>query len=237
MTARDLQGQLSKYASDGDAIFLQRFFKTGPGEYAEGDVFIGIKVPDTRKVCREFIDMNFDELEKLLESPIHEHRLAALIIMSNQAKSKKFSVNHKKALYDLYLKRTDRINNWDLVDVSCRDVVGGYLMDKPRDVLYSLVESENLWERRISIVSTWEFIRYNDLNDTFKISALLLGDKHDLIHKASGWMLREAGKRDLSQLTSFLDTYAGKMPRTMLRYSIEKLPEEQRRYYMQISRV
>lgn len=235
MNAVDLQNILNQHASDTDAIFLQRFFKTGPGEYGEGDQFIGLRVPQTRQICRDFFDLSIDQIEVMLESPIHEHRLAGLIIMSNQAKSKKFPTSHKELLYELYLRRTDRINNWDLVDTSCRDVVGRYLMDKPRDILYQLAESSDLWERRIAIVSTWEFIRHGDLDDTFRLSKALKNDKQDLIHKASGWMLREAGKKDVNRLVEFLDENATTMPRTMLRYSIEKLPEAQRRYYLGLS--
>ena len=235
MNAVDLQNMLNQHASDTDAIFLQRFFKTGPGEYGEGDLFIGLRVPQTRQICRDFFDLSIDQIEVMLESPIHEHRLAGLIIMSNQAKSKKFPTNYKELLYELYLRRTDRINNWDLVDTSCRDVVGGYLMDKPRDILYQLAESSDRWERRIAIVSTWEFIRHGDLDDTFRLSKALKNDKQDLIHKASGWMLREAGKKDVNRLVEFLDENATTMPRTMLRYSIEKLPEAQGRYYLGLS--
>ena len=235
MNAVDLQNMLNQHASDTDAIFLQRFFKTGPGEYGEGDQFIGLRVPQTRQICRDFFDLSIDQIEVMLESPIHEHRLAGLIIMSNQAKSKKFPTNYKELLYELYPRRTDRINNWDLVDTSCRDVVGGYLMDKPRDILYQLAESSDLWERRIAIVSTWEFIRHGDLDDTFRLSKALKNDKQDLIHKASGWMLREAGKKDVNRLVEFLDENATTMPRTMLRYSIEKLPEAQGRYYLGLS--
>ena len=235
MNAVDLQNILNQHASDTDAIFLQRFFKTGPGEYGEGDLFIGLRVPQTRQICRDFFELSIDQIEIMLGSPIHEHRLAGLIIMSNQAKSKKFPTSHKELLYELYLRRTDRINNWDLVDTSCRYVVGGYLMDKPRDILYQLAESNDLWERRIAIVSTWEFIRHGDLDDTFRLSKVLKNDKQDLIHKASGWMLREAGKKDIDRLVEFLDENATTMPRTMLRYSIEKLPETQGRYYLGLS--
>ena len=235
MNAVDLQNILNQHASDTDAIFLQRFFKTGPGEYGEGDLFIGLRVPQTRQICRDFFELSIDQIEIMLGSPIHEHRLAGLIIMSNQAKSKKFPTSHKELLYELYLRRTDRINNWDLVDTSCRYVVGGYLMDKPRDILYQLAESSDLWERRIASVSTWEFIRHGDLDDTFRLSKALKNDKQDLIHKASGWMLREAGKKDVNRLVEFLDENATTMPRTMLRYSIEKLPEAQGRYYLGLS--
>lgn len=234
MTSKDVQQALGQYASDADAAFLQRFFKTDEDGYGAGDQFLGIRVPITRRICREFKDLSLKEIEKLLESPMHEHRLAAVIIMVMQAKSKRTDSSRKKALYDLYLRRTDRINNWDIVDASCRDVVGGYLLDKPRDTLYELARSPDLWERRIAMVSTWEFIRHHDVGDAMAIAALLLDDQEDLIHKASGWMLREAGKRDGAALLDFLNMYAHKMPRTMLRYSIEKLSSEQRRFYMDL---
>lgn len=237
MNAQQLVLALGRYASDADAVILQRFFKTGKGQYGEGDQFLGIKVPVTRRVCRDFRDLPLDQIEALLESPFHEHRLAALVIMTEQAKSKRTPSAHKQALFELYLRRTDRINNWDLVDVSCRDVVGGYLFDKPRDVLYRLAASSNLWERRIAMVSTWEFIRRGDTHDTWQLAEALLHDKEDLMHKAIGWMLREAGKRDLDGLLAFLDKHAHAMPRTMLRYSLEKLPESQRRHYMQFKKL
>lgn len=236
MTAADVQAALAPYTSDADAAFLGRFFKTGPGQYAEGDQFLGIKVPVTRRVCRDFRELSLAEIEKLLDSPFHEHRLAALIIMTEQAKSKRTSEARKKALFDLYLRRTDRINNWDLVDISCRDVVGSYLLNKPRDVLYKLARSDNLWERRIAMVTTWEFIRRGDLDDTFALAEVLLHDTHDLMHKAVGWMLREAGKKNEDRLRLFLDEHAAVMPRTMLRYSIEKFPPEVRLHYMSLGK-
>lgn len=219
-----------------DIALMKRFFKTGPGEYAEGDQPMGVRVPEIRAVCKMFPDLSLTEIEKLLESPLHEVREGALIVMANQAQKAKNNPQHKKALYDLYLRRTDRINNWDLVDCSCRDVVGGYLHDKSRAPLYKLAKSKDLWERRIAVVSTWYFIRTSDLGDTFKIAALLLEDKQDLIHKAAGWMLREAGKKDRAQLLQFLDTHAAIMPRTMLRYSIEHLTPKQRQLYMNARR-
>ncbi len=232
MTAKDAEEELNKHENPSDAVFLQRFFKTGEGQYGAGDIFIGLRVPQTRIIAKQFNNLLLPEIEKLLESPVHEHRLAALIIMTNQ--SKKADQVHKKALYDLYLKRTDRINNWDLVDTSCRDVVGGYLMDKPRAPLYKLAKSKDLWERRIAIVSTWQFIRERQLNDTFAIAELLMDDTHDLIHKAVGWMLREAGKKDEHALKDFLNTHAATMPRTMLRYSIERLHPAEKQHYMKL---
>lgn len=232
MTAKDVEIELNKYENPADAAFLQRFFKTGEGQYGAGDIFIGLRVPQTRKIAKQFSDLSLPEIEKLLESPVHEHRLAALIIMTNQAK--KANEAHKKALYDLYLRRTDRINNWDLVDTSCRDVVGGYLMDKSRKPLYKLAKSKNLWERRVAIVSTWQFIRVGQLNDTFVIAELLMKDTHDLIHKAVGWMLREAGKKDEQALKEFLDSNVAIMPRTALRYSIERLHSVDKVRYMRM---
>lgn len=230
MTAEDVAKELNAHENPADAEFLQRFFKTGKGQYGEGDVFIGLRVPQTRMITKKYRDLPLAEIEKLLDSPIHEHRLAAVIIMAERAKrAKEFE---KKDLYDLYLRRTDRINNWDIVDTSCRDVVGGYLMHKARDPLYKLARSEKMWERRISVVSTWQFIRVGDLDDTFKIAEMLLDDKQDLMHKATGWMLREAGKRDEARLKDFLDQHAAVMPRTMLRYSLEKLHPADRAYYM-----
>jgi 3-methyladenine DNA glycosylase AlkD len=172
-----------------------------------------------------------DEIEKLLESPIHEVRAGGLSIMDKQARSKKTPESRRKELFDLYLRRTDRINNWDLVDVSCPHVVGGYLFDKPRDVLYELARSESLWERRTAIVSTSYFIRKGDVADTFRIAEMLLDDDEDLIHKATGGWLREAGKRDPERLSGFLNEHAATMPRTTLRYAIEHLDKEQRARY------
>ena len=232
MDAKSLQAELSKHASENDAVELSRFFKTGKGQYGEGDLFLGIKVPVTRKICSSFKQMSLVEIEKLLESPIHEHRVSALLIMVSQFNTKSYGDDYRKSLFDLYLRRTDRINNWDLVDLSCRDIVGEWLMDKPRKPLYSLAVSKSMWERRIAIVTTWQFIRNFDFGDTLAISEILINDKEDLIHKASGWMLREAGKRDVDVLLDFLNKNAHIMPRTMLRYSIEKLTPEQRSYYM-----
>lgn len=232
MTANDVTTELIKYEDPAKAQFAGRFFKTGKGEYGEGDVFLGLTVPDVRRVAKLFSQLPIYELEKLLESDIHEHRLVALIIMTNQAK--KASREEHKRLYDLYLRRTDRINNWDLVDTSCRDIIGGYLIDKSRQPLYKLARSKSLWERRIAIVSTWQFIRVGDVEDTFKIAKILLGDKEDLIHKATGWMLREAGKKKPARLINFLDEHARKMPRTMLRYSIERLDANTRNYFLHL---
>lgn len=230
MTAAAIKSELDAHENPADAAFLQRFFKTGQGQYGEGDVFIGLRVPQTRAIAKRYRDLSIAELEKLLKSPIHEHRLAAAIIMTEQAKTA--SPELKKSLYELYLRRTDRINNWDIIDISCRDVVGGYLMDKPREPLYKLARSDSLWERRIAMVSTWQFIRAGDLDDTFRIAEMLLKDNEDLMHKAAGWMLREAGKKDEAKLKEFLDQHAHAMPRTMLRYSLERLHPADKAHYM-----
>ncbi|HYJ79309.1 MAG TPA: DNA alkylation repair protein [Longimicrobiaceae bacterium] len=185
---------------------------------------------------KEFVDLPPEEIEKLLESPLHELRAGALSIMDKQARSRKTPASRRKELFDLYLRRHDRINNWDLVDVSAPYVVGGYLADKPRDVLYRLARSESVWERRTAIVATYYFIRQGEVEDTFRIAALLLGDEHDLIHKATGGWLREAGKKDRQRLLGFLDRHAATLPRTLLRYAIEHLDPEQRRHYMNMKK-
>ena len=203
----------------------------------EGDVFIGVRMGQVFELAKEFIEMPPGEIEKLLESPIHEARVGAVSIMDWQARSKKTSERRRKELFDLYIKRHDRINNWDLVDRSAPYVVGGYLVDKPRDILYKLARSKNVWERRTAIVSTGYIIRHGDVDDTFKIAEILLTDDQDLIHKATGWMLREAGKKDRQKLLSFLDKHAATMPRTALRYAIEHLDKKQRDHYLRMKKV
>ncbi|MCK6629150.1 MAG: DNA alkylation repair protein [Anaerolineae bacterium] len=210
----------------------RRYFKTGPGQYGEGDIFIGVLMGQIFALAKEFIDMPLEEIEKLLENPIHEVRVGAVSIMDWEARRKKTAEVRKKALFDLYLRRHDRINSWDLVDRSAPYVVGGYLFDKPRDILYKLARSNSLWERRTAIVSTGYFIRQDDVADTFKIAEILLNDDQDLIHKATGWMLGEAGQKDRQKLLSFLDQYAATMPRTLLRYALEHFDKEQRGHYM-----
>jgi DNA alkylation repair enzyme len=198
---------------------------------ARGDEFIGVRMGQVFTLAKEFVDMPPDEIERLLESPVHEARAGALSIMAKQAVSKKTTKSRKKELFDLYVRRHDRINNWDLVDLAARDVVGGYLFDKSRRILYRLARSENLWERRTAILSTMYFVRQGDLSDTFAIAEILLDDEEDLIHKAVGGMLREAGKKDRNRLLRFLDQHAAAMPRILLRYAIEHLDKEQRDYY------
>ena len=225
-----LKKELQKLANPKQAEVLQRFFKTGKGEYGEGDIFLGIKVPIQREVANKFQELSLKDIEKLLDSKIHEHRMMALFVLIKQYK--KGDENTKKKIFNFYLKNTKRINNWDLVDLSAPKIVGDYLLDKPRNVLYKLAKSNNLWEKRIAIISTWIIIRNNEFDDTLKIAKILLNDKHDLIHKAVGWMLREVGKRDQKLEEEFLQKYYLRMPRVMLRYAIEKFEEEKRKFYL-----
>jgi 3-methyladenine DNA glycosylase AlkD len=230
MTARELQGRLQSLGNPQDAAFLARFFKTGPGQYGEGDRFIGVRVPVIRRVARQYAALPLAEAERLLHSPIHEDRLAALIILVMQAA--KSDAAARRRIYDLYCRSTEFINNWDLVDVSAPQIVGNYLVDRSRRPLYRLAASNWLWDRRISILATFSFIRQADFDDTLKIAETLLRDREDLMHKAVGWMLCEVGKRDLAVLEEFLGRHCRIMPRTMLRYAIEKFPEKQRQRYM-----
>ncbi len=230
MTARDLQTRLDRLASPQDAVFLQRFFKTGPGEYGEGDRFLGIRVPVLRKLAREARDLPLNQAVRLLHSPLHETRMLALLILANRMPRAADDV--RRDIYDCYLDNTAHINNWDLVDVTSPHVVGAYLADRDRQVLDRLARSESLWERRIAIVSTHWFIRHGEFADTVRIAGQLLTDEHDLIHKAVGWMLREVGKRDASVLHAFLRPHGPRMPRTMLRYAIERFPEDVRQAYL-----
>ncbi|MCX5687250.1 MAG: DNA alkylation repair protein [Candidatus Omnitrophica bacterium] len=231
MSIAKAKKELRKYASKKKARDLSWFFKTGKGGYGEGDKFIGIIVPNIRKVAKECQDLPLQEAIKLLKSPIHEERLLALLIMVLKFQKAQTEAQ-KKAVYKAYLTNTKYINNWDLVDLSSHEIIGSFLLKKSKKELYSLSKSESLWERRISIVSTYRFIRNGQLKDTLKIARILLKDSYDLIHKAVGWMLREVGKRDLRALESFLKCHYKSMPRTMLRYSIEKFPENKRLRYL-----
>jgi 3-methyladenine DNA glycosylase AlkD len=202
----------------------------------ESDEIIGVRMGQIFALAKEFIDMPPGEIEKLLESPIHEVRVGAVSIMDWQARRQKTPEARRKELFELYIRRHDRINNWDLVDRSAPYVVGGYLMDKPREILYKLARSYNIWERRTAMVSTGYFIRQGETADTFKIAEMLLNDDQDLIHKATGWMLRAAGAADRQKLLSFLDQHAATMPRTALRYAIEHLDKEQRDHYLSMKK-
>jgi 3-methyladenine DNA glycosylase AlkD len=226
----DIRARLRRRADGARVPVLQRFFKTGPGEYAEGDLFIGVTVPDLRAVCREWRDAGLPEILELLASPVHEERLLALMMMVETFK--RGTDPEKRDIYRLYLSSTKFVNNWDLVDSSAAQIVGAWLFTRSRAPLRRLARSESIWERRIAIVATHFFIRQGEIEETFQIADLLLADDHDLIHKATGWMLREAGKRDLDAERRYLKKRYGRMPRTMLRYAIERFPEPERRRYL-----
>lgn len=230
MKVRGIEQRLRSLASQEKATVLQSFFKTGPGQYGEGDIFLGISVPQLRKLARECTDTTLAESIKLLKSPVHEQRLLALFLLVQSFSGGDDRLQEK--IFNLYLKQRRYVNNWDLVDLSAPHIVGKYLHDKPRDILYRMAKSESLWERRISIISTLYFIRQNRFSDTLKLSRMLLRDEHDLIHKAVGWMLREVGKRDIQVEKGFLEAHYEQMPRTMLRYAIERFPKTTRMRYL-----
>lgn len=237
MSAAKVRKALKILASPARANHALRFFKTGKGEYGEGDKFIGVTMPVLRKLAKESIHLNISQLEILLHSKIHEERMLALLILMQQFNLAKKDNNKKQQeiIFNFYLSQTSYINNWDLVDVTCRDIIGGFLLEKTKkrkDILIHLSKSDHLWEKRISIVCTWQFIRENQFDYTLRISKILLKDEHDLIHKAVGWMLREVGKKDLQTLMMFLQQHYKKMPRTMLRYAIEKLEEDIRQDFL-----
>jgi len=221
---------LQQLANKEKAVTLQGFFKTGPGEYGEGDVFLGITVPKLRKLVKECDGFPITETATLIKSGIHEERLLALLMLVH-AFSKGDAATQRK-IYNLYRKNTRYVNNWDLVDLSAPNIVGNYLLDKSRKPLYVFAKSSDLWKRRIAIMATFCFIKQNEFNEALIISKMLLADDHDLVHKAVGWMLREIGKRSLSVEEKFLKQHYKKMPRTMLRYAIERFPEAKRRRYL-----
>jgi 3-methyladenine DNA glycosylase AlkD len=225
-----LRMKIKSLASPDISKTMQWFFKTGKGDYGEGDIFVGLKVPTQRKLAREFNYLKLSDLKILLGSKVHEERLISLFILVD--KYEKGDDRDKDQIFSFYLKNIKRINNWDLVDLSAPKIIGKHLLKKDRSLLYKFALSKNLWERRVSILSTFEFVRNNDFETTLKIAETLLTDKHDLIHKAVGWMLREVGKRDLTIEENFLKLHYKKMPRTMLRYSIEKFPESKRKKYL-----
>ena len=218
---------LAARSDEEKKIVLPRFFKTGKGQYGEGDKFLGVTVPNIREVAKEFDNVSFDIIKELINSPWHEMRMCALLILVNNSQKEV-----TKETFDFYLSQTKYINNWDLVDLSAPQIVGKYLLDKDRDILYKLTESDLLWDNRIAIVSTLTFIRNNDLDDTYKLSLKMMHHRHDLMHKSIGWMLREAGKRDTKRLYDFVQEHKAIMPRTMLRYSIEKFDKETRKELM-----
>ncbi|HAQ02780.1 DNA alkylation repair protein [Candidatus Nomurabacteria bacterium RIFOXYC2_FULL_36_8] len=224
--------EILSHKNEEKAQLLVRFFKTGQGQYGEGDKFLGITVPVSRSIAKKYNELEFSDLSKLLENKYHEVRLIAILILVHKYKKAKLEKD-KKSIIRFYLKNTKYINNWDLVDLSAGYIVGEYLIYKNRNILEKLAKSKNLWERRVAIISTFAFIYKGESEWTFRIVSMLLNDKHDLIHKACGWMLREVGKRvGEDKLTKYLDTNSHKMPRTMLRYAIERLPEKKRLYYL-----
>ncbi len=222
--------KLEFYASRVEATKDQSKIRSDKTQDSEGNKFMAVPMRQIFELAKEFIEMPPEQIEKLLESPVHRVRVGALSIMEKQ-------VRRKKELFDLYIRRSDRINNWDLVDLGSPYVVGAYLFNKPRDILYTLAHSSDIWQRRTAIVSTLYFVRQNDTADTFKIAEILLSDEQDLIHKATGGLLREAGQKDRQRLISFLDQYAATMPRTLLPYAIEHLDKEQRVHYMSMKKV
>ncbi len=232
LTATEYINRLERYQSDVELAKIQRYFKSGEGEYGEGDAFMGVRMGQVFELSNEFTEMPLSEIERLLASPIHEVRAGGVKIMANQAKGKKATDARRKDLYELYLRSMDRINNWDLVDLGAWDVVGRYLVDKPRDVLYDLARSSNIWERRTAVLSTMAFMRRGEVDDAFRIAELLLDDDQDLIHKAAGWALRVAGGIDRERLIRFLDSHAATMPRIALRNAIEHFDRKQRDHYL-----
>jgi len=230
MTAQEIIKLLRKLADPERAKHSARYFKTGPGEYGEGDRFLGIRVPEIRAQLKKCEAVSLAEIQTLLLSGLHEVRLFALLLLVRRfAKSDE---TEQAAIFDLYLKNTHRINNWDLVDSSASRIVGGYLAARDRQILYKLAKSRSVWERRIAVIATFHFIGNNQFDDALKLAGQLLGDGEDLIHKAVGWMLREIGKRDEAVEKAFLQAYCKQMPRTMLRYAIEKFPEQERAMYL-----
>ena len=227
---KQLKKELRKYSDKDKAKILQRFFKTGKGQYGEGDVFLGVIVPNIRKVAKMFYSkLDLNDIKNLLDSKIHEERLAGILILVEKYNC----ADNKKGIYDFYLANDKGVNNWDLVDLSAPNIVGNYLLNrKDRGILYKFARSENLWERRIAIIATFAFIRDERFGDTLKISKMLLGDSHDLIHKAVGWMLREVGKRDVNVLKKFLRENYSNLPRTTLRYAIERFEEKERKKWL-----
>ncbi|HOF03803.1 MAG TPA: DNA alkylation repair protein [Atribacterota bacterium] len=227
---REIKEEFKKFSNQQRAKILQRYFKTGKGEYGEGDIFLGLRVPDTRKIAKKYDNLSLEEVTGFLISQIHEERLFALLLLINLFQ--RGEEEDRKQVYDLYLKNTEYINNWDLVDISAGSIAGAYLYNRDKTPLYKLAKSEDLWERRIAIMATSFFIKMNELEDTIRIAEMLLKDKEDLIHKAAGWMLREIGKRDMAREENYLKRYYQEMPRTMLRYALEKFPEEKQKSYL-----
>ncbi len=229
-TLKQVERAMRALKDDRKNKVMQKFFKTSKGSYGEGDVFLGLTVPQTRTIAKKYWDMSFTDIKKLLHSKYHDERLCALLMLIERFE--KGSKGVRKTVYDFYITQAQYVNNWDLVDLSADKIVGVYLLDRKKAILSTFAKSDNLWERRISIVATHAFIRENQFQDTLRIAKILLHDEHDLIHKAVGWMLREVGKRDVKVMEKFLVQSYATMPRTMLRYAIEKLPEKRRKAYL-----
>lgn len=227
-----IRADLARLVDEERAIQVARFFQTGPGQYAEGDVFWGISNPEVRKVVRRWEHLDFDKVEDLLRDPVHECRFAALLLWVRQYP--KASAVEQQAIFDSYLAHLDYINNWDLVDLSARDIVGRHLFERDRGVLYELARRPHLWSQRVALIATFYFIRKNQLADSLALAELLLPHTHHLIHKAIGWMLREIGKRDLDVMEEFLHRHIQRLPRTSLRYAIEHLLPFRRQYYLSL---
>lgn len=232
MTHKDVKADLRALANPEKAAFFQGFFKTGPGQYGEGDQFLGIAVPPQRIIAQKYRQLPPDETEKLVQDPFHECRLTGLIIWTNQAR--RAGEENRKLIFERYLQNRPFVNNWDLVDTSCPEIIGKYLLNKDRGVLYELAQTNHLWSQRIAMVSTLAFIRKNQFQDTFQLAELLLSHRHDLMHKAVGWMLREVGKKNSDALEEFLHDHAGRFPRTALRYAIERFEPARRKYYLEL---
>jgi len=235
LTAAEVSKALQIHAKADDAVFLQRFFKTGAGQYGEGDVFIGVRVPMTRAICKQFKGLPLPEVQKLLNSKVHEYRLAGLILLATAYP--RATEPERQKIFDFYLKNVyaGRVNNWDLVDTSAEFIIGAHLVDRPRDLLLKLAKSDKLWERRVAMLSTFQFLKHGDPSTTLAVAEILLHDPHDLIQKAVGWMLRETGKKvDEALLIDFLEKHAATMPRTTLRYAIERLTPVQKQRFMQM---
>ena len=230
MSLAKLKKELKEKSSEEKSKVYARFFKTGKGEYGEDDVFLGLTVPEQRKIAKKYLDLDLEDVKEMLHSKYHEHRLTGLFILVY--KYEKADKKEKEKIKNFYLENKHRSNNWDLIDCIADKILGKHLIDKNKEILYELAKSENLWDRRIAIISTFEFIKNGKFNPTIKISEILLNDKHDLIHKAVGWMLREVGKRNEKILDDFLKKHCKKMPRTMLRYAIEKFSKEKRKEYL-----
>ena len=235
LTATEFTKRLKALQSEDELRKHQRYFRFDPDHQSKDDYFIGVRMGSIFELAKEFADMPVGEIEKLMESPVHEIRAGAMSIMGQCTKGKSCSDDRLKELYDLYIRRHDRVNNWDLVDLAAYYVVGKYLADKPRDILYKLARSKNMWERRTSIVATAHFImKLKQTGDTFAIAEILVNDPEDLVHKGTGWMLRAAGDKNRKSLLGFLDKHAATMPRVLLRYSIEKLDKSQRDHYLKL---